>query len=221
MADLVRVVFWLWVVISLGVLAYRFQRRRAERASGGSSSGSGSGTGSRSGSPGASAASVTTSPPVAAPPSTAPMGAPRATSPEPDPRPAPADDPGGRRGLFAPESRGPQVATIAEALAGISLPCGLTPIVDSSSLHLADKRVVFSTAEAPAPEVGARFGDALEALGFDLRSVSDAVAMATRPDATVELRLHPRAGATGTEGRPLFPTLPEDAVVLVCELRRS
>jgi len=134
-----------------------------------------------------------------------------------------------RQGFFAPvpEEPGPEpqhaaarpVATVAEALYGINWPCGLTPVIALDSLHLVDRQVTVSTTEAGAPEVGRRFGDALEALGFSLRSQTDTVATATRPDATLEVRLHPSAGVAQRGGVPLYPTLPPDAVVVVIDLQ--
>lgn len=145
----------------------------------------------------------------------------------PDATPEPAASPGpppaegsGRRGLFAPEPAPAQApATIAEALRGVEWPCGLTPVVVLDDLHQADRRVVFATSEAPGPEVGSRVGDALEAAGFELTSLDDASALARRSDATVALRIHPEAGKATRDGQPLFPTLPAEAVVLVCDLR--
>ena len=223
MGTVVRTLFWLWVIGSMVVLVVRWQtRRQADDAAPGPSPGS-----TPSGTPERPRPTGTTStrpaPMVERTPPPTPPSAPEAPG-----APGPAwsatgagDAPGGsaRAGLFASAGSVEQVATIAEALEGISLPCGLTPVIGADAALLVDKRVVFSTTEAEAGEVGAAVGDALEALGYDLRSIDEATAVAVRDDATVELGIVARASLPDGEGRPRYPTLPEDAVVLECELR--
>src|SRR5690606_38076063 len=98
-------------------------------------------------------------------------------------------------------------------------PCGLTPVIRMQDLHQADRRVVFSTIDVPAAEVGRQVADALETGGFSVTSLDDATILARRSGVSVALVLHPEAGKVHTAGQPEFPTLPPASVVLVCDLR--
>lgn len=159
-----------------------------------------------------------------------PGGSPATADPA---RESPTDrgDPGdgeprqGRQGFFATADDGGGQApaavparTIADAVAGLDWPCGLTPVIDLSSQHLADREVAFWTTDASPEEVGARLGDALESLGYSLSSTTDTRVVARRPGAELDVRLHPAAGKAERAGQPQFPSLPAQAVVVVLTL---
>jgi hypothetical protein len=236
MRGLVTAVFYIWLVGSvIGLVLYRRHKASAASAATPSTDGGGPVGAARVAVPPPGAAPATPPPadpgrldrgPAAPAPHTTLPGATGSAGPvDPGPPPAGAGPGSGavssaRRGLFAADPDAPTpAATIAEALRDVDWPCGLTPVVVLDDLHQADRRVVFSTTEAAAPVVGARVGDALEAAGFEITSLDDANALARRPGATVAMCLHPSAAAATREGRPLFPTLPPDGVVLVCDLR--
>lgn len=123
-----------------------------------------------------------------------------------------------RRGLFA-SSRPEAPRTIAEALSGVSWPCGLVPVIRPEDIHQVDRRVVFSTVGVPAAEVGRQVADRLEEAGFVVSSLDEVTALARRDGTNVAMVLHPVAEKVLNDGRPEFPTLPPESVVLVCDLR--
>jgi len=230
MRDVIQLLFWLWVLVSVFLLV----RRQVDKRSAGNAE------------PDLAPIPddiVATLPPTSgmvpddvgplltggASPPAMPMDVPpvntATTSPSDSVDSAPDAN---RHGLFAP---GPvedapaqtaavtSVATVADALRGVDWPCGLTPVIDVDAMYVLDKQVTVSTTEATALEVGRRFGDALEAIGYSLQSQTDTVAKATRPDAILEIRIHPKAALAQRAGVKLYPTLPADAVVVVCELK--
>ena len=245
MAGVFRALFWLWLIGSVVILVLRVSNKRsgataatvdgsvswfdsllgktAPDASGSAGAASTAATGLRippaldpSPPPGASAPSTLDRPVIRADDATS---GPVAPTPAREPS-APASPGGARQGLFAPggDQPIPPARTVAEALAGIEWPCGLTPVIDLATRHSTDREVAFSTTEATAAEVGARLGDALEALGYGLTSLDDTTVEADRPGTTVRVRLHPTAGTAERAGVPLFPTLAASAVVAVFTL---
>jgi hypothetical protein len=113
--------------------------------------------------------------------------------------------------LFAERSASadrPQVTrvTIADALAGIEMPCGLAPLVGEGDA-ITVFRAVFATTEASAEQVGAGLADQLEALGFRLSTISDNEAVAVRDTTEVTVTVL-------TDLTP-FPTAPPGSVVAV------
>jgi hypothetical protein len=134
----------------------------------------------------------------------------------------PAGAPGGappgshRDGLFAaaPQGEGEAAArpAVADALAGIALPCDLSPVIDSSGLD--PRRVCFLTTGVPAARVGREVGDEVERLGYVLRSDSAAEAIATRDGVEVRITIHPDAVNAGTGSVRLFPNAPAGSVAV-------
>jgi hypothetical protein len=231
--EVLVVVFWLWLLTSLTVYAYRIFRRltrgkpAAERPA----------TPVAAPAPGAPLEPGSTLPPlISSPPVTddraagpepsggklippapaAPGPGPAASSPEPGTAGVAAPAPStGRRGLFAPSTDAtvaePVAAmgasiTVAEAVRGIQMPCDLAPLVGSSPAAVDPHRVVFSTTTATAERVGGALADELERLGFSLRSVADNQAVATKPGAAVTVTIHTDLSA--------FPTAPAGSVVV-------
>jgi len=180
----VLVLFWSWLAISLSIYGYRLWRRLSQRNDdpGSSSSAATDGTSASRGAP-------------AMPPSPAGTPAPLAGPPR-----SPTDSPAtptlaaatpGRAGLFADrgastENKRVTRVPIADALAGIEMPCGLAPLVGDGDV-MSTFRAVFATNEASAEEVGAGLADQLEALGFQLSTISDHEATATRDSIEVSV----------------------------------
>jgi len=169
--------------------------------------------------------------PPAAPPAT-PPAAPPTTPPEAPPdAPLAASEPAasslvppaapveGRSGFFATPD--PAVgaaveragrATVAEAVRGIEMPSGLSPVIDGSQSIPNPFRAAFLTSEADASTVGAALADELERLGFTL-STSTPTELLARRDA-VELRVvlyvKPEAAKRGLDR--IFPAAPPGSV---------
>ncbi|WP_208027802.1 hypothetical protein [Rhabdothermincola sediminis] len=232
MREVLVVVFWLWLLTSLTVYAYRIFRR----LTGGKPAAERPATPVATPAPGAPLEPGSTLPPLI---SSSPVTDDRAAGPEPGggklvppapaaPGPGPAassPEPGtagvlgrapstGRSGLFAPSTDAtvdePAAATgasitVAEAVRGIQMPCDLAPLVGSSPA-VDPHRVVFSTTTATAERVGGALADELERLGFSLRSVADNQAVATKPGAAVTVTIHTDLSA--------FPTAPAGSVVV-------
>lgn len=133
-------------------------------------------------------------------------------SAEPDDRGAPAVSP--PRPAPSGVDR-PPAATIAEALHGVDWPCELTPLIDLSAQHLADRQVTFWTTSAGPDDVRRQLNDALAAQGYAVEPPTGATFHARRPGTTVGVRLHAEAGRAEHDGAKLFASLPAHAVVVV------
>lgn len=107
---------------------------------------------------------------------------------------------------LVPPPTAERVLPLSDILEGLNLPYDLTPV--TAMVEDPDRHMIFLTTHSNAGEVGQRFADELEALGFDLESVdfdqaialreADVVSMKIVPDAD-EVRNgdHPRYGAAG------------------------
>lgn len=225
--GVIRVVFWLWFVVSIGILVLRVVNKRAGTEAtpvDGRLSTWDSLLGKQL--PGeeplpSSTGLLGTAPPPAAGTTT---GSDAASAERSHSSTTP------RHGLFASDDEhpadqdpapAPQVGSVAEALRSVEWPCGLTPVVDLSAGYAADRQVAFSTTEAAAAEVGRRLGDALEARGYVLHSTSDTTVDARRADAVLEVRIHPEAARAERHGVPAYPSLPPLAVVVEFTLHPS
>jgi len=188
--------FWLWLAFALGVYLYRLWRRvtkgpksvREARA------------------PEHDETGTAATPP--APSAPVAMSVP----------PAPDAGPSERTGLFAapsPDDRTPGQGarpTVAVALQGIVMPCGLAPVARPDEGLLADYRVAFVTDDADAATVGAAVGDELERLGYAVASTSATEAVARRDEVVVRVTIYPRPGEALRGDGPLFPAAPEGSV---------
>jgi hypothetical protein len=115
-----------------------------------------------------------------------------------------------RRGVFARQA--PTHRPVADAVAGIVMPCGLVPLVTGTTVD--PRHVVFATSDHDAGTVGAALADELERLGFTVRSLTDTEAVAVKPDAEVRVTVHPAARRAEADGVPRFPTAPPASVVV-------
>ncbi len=157
----------------------------------------------------------------AAPAAPGPVPVPSAEAPT-----APAAAPtAARGGFFAPAVDQPDATadgsapsptagrpTVAEAVQGIVMPCGLTPVVDGSSSLPNPFRVSFLTSLAPAPEVGRALADELERLGFTLTTPATTELLARRDRTELRVVLYPTASSARRGLDQLFPAAGPGAV---------
>jgi hypothetical protein len=162
-------------------------------------------------------------------PGTTPGEPPAPVDPEPPaspggPAPPFAAGSSGRAGYFAPsslgsapgapgdEAAGTRRMTVAEALRGIAMPCGLSPVIDGSVSIPNPFRVAFLTTTADAATVGASLGDELERLGYQLTTATTTEVLARKPGVDLHVVLYP-SPATATRGlEQLFPVAPPGSV---------
>jgi hypothetical protein len=116
------------------------------------------------------------------------------------------------RDLPVPSRRG-----VADVLAGIELPCGLTPLTGPGADH-GGGVVRFVTAAHETHEVAAAVGAELERLGLRFAPEGDGLGLATGERGTV--RVDVRRVAEALKGRPdpEFPTAAPGSVVVAFAL---
>ncbi|MEJ5254659.1 MAG: hypothetical protein WHS89_04860 [Acidimicrobiales bacterium] len=223
MRELLVILFWLWLLTSLSVYAYRLYRRLTRGRQPGAPPDRDVAAAidpERSGSALPPLLSASSRPPAPVPGADHTRAEPPAT-PETPPaarQPGPAaptsTPPSGRAGVFPASldtsvpmtaGPGPGGTSVAEAVRGIRMPCGLAPLVGSSTA-LDPNHVVFSTTETTPEVVGTALADELERLGFTIRSVATNQAVATKPGAQVTVTVHTDLRA--------FPTAPPGSVVV-------
>jgi hypothetical protein len=120
---------------------------------------------------------------------------------------APASQP-----VLPPSTTGP-ARTVAEALAGISLPNDLTPLTTMAPRIGSGDRVAFWT-KAPADVVGPAFADELERLGYSVSPLDERSLAASRGDDRLMVYIHPDGAAAEIDGQKAFGSVPEGAVVI-------
>ncbi|QGG95161.1 hypothetical protein [Actinomarinicola tropica] len=194
------VLFWIWLVVSLAILVLR----RLNVI----------GTSSRTEEPPA----VDPASRVWAPPPTDP-DAPLTPDPAPGGAPASPPVPSSIRVEEVPAAHVPPPtrATLAELLAGITLPHELVPLTQSlDSTDLATHLVVATTRATPEV-VGTGLAEELEKLGYEVRSLDDRRAVAEGERGRVSLEIHPDGATVMDGGARRFPTAESGSVVV--ELR--
>ncbi len=95
--------------------------------------------------------------------------------------------------------------TVAEAVQGIVMPCGLSPVVDATQALPNPFRVSFLTNLAPAAEVGRALADELERLGYTLATTTPTELLARRDATELRVVLFPTAAAAKRGLDQLFP----------------
>ena len=141
------------------------------------------------------------------------------------PAPAPVDSGTARGGFFAATpatvpagqagedpSLAPGRPSVAEAVRGIAMPCGLTPVIDGSTSLPNPFRVSFLTDLATAAEVGRGLGDELERLGFSLSTATPTELTARREGVELRVVLFPSAASAKRGLVAMFPAAPPGAV---------
>jgi hypothetical protein len=101
---------------------------------------------------------------------------------------------------------------VAEALRGITMPCGLSPVVDGSVSIPNPFRVAFLTTTADAATVGASVGDELERLGYQLTTATVTEVLARKPGVELRVVLYPAPDRATRGLDPLFPVAPPGSV---------
>jgi hypothetical protein len=125
--------------------------------------------------------------------------------------PAPAT---GRSGLFAGDDHGSaDRVSVAAALTGVRLPEDLVPLVGDAA-QPDPHHVTFISPSGPAAAIGRHLGDELERLGYQVRSETDVVAIATKGAVNLRVTLHPDAGTERVDGAARFPTAAANSVVV-------
>ncbi len=81
--------------------------------------------------------------------------------------------------------------TLTDVLEGIQLPYDLMPV--TSVVDNPDRHLIFLTTHSNAGEVGKKFADELERLGFEMESVDFDQAVAARDDDVVSMKIVPEA----------------------------
>lgn len=123
-------------------------------------------------------------------------GAMAGTTPDPPARPL-SDQPSG---------------SLADMLEGIRLPYDLMPV--TTEVEDADRHLIFLTTHSNAEEVGQRFADELERLGFELETVDFDQAVASRGDDVVSMKIVPDAARIeGAESLRYGPAGPGDVAL--------
>lgn len=184
--DVVRILFWSWLVISMVILVRRSLRSDDRKAD------------------------ASPSPPL--PPGTT-MALSDGAGPV-DPTSAGSsifDEPGGDTHL--PDPVGPS-RPVAAMVRGITLPCNLTPVATFVPRPGAADVAVFSTTSHPPATVGQEVGAELRRLGFDLQARHRSEALATKGDDTLHVEVHAAPDSIDRSGQAAFPTSTPGAVVV-------
>lgn len=129
---------------------------------------------------------------------------------------------GGRSGLFAPAEPSTPAAPrppVARLLQGITMPCGLAPVLPSQSSPSSrfGLQVCFATSGVEASEVGRALGDELERLGFSVASLNDSQVEATRDEARVLVSIVTDPAERKVDGLRMYPSLPPESIVVEFE----
>lgn len=109
--------------------------------------------------------------------------------------------------------------TLTDMLDGIRLPYDLMPV--TSVVEDPDRHLVFLTTHSNAGEVGTRFADELERLGFELESVEFDQAVAVRGDDVLSMKIVPDAGQVDVGGNPRYGAAASGDVALETWIGRS
>jgi hypothetical protein len=149
-------------------------------------------------------ADATTEPAVSAPPG--PPSEPSAAAPSS--RAGYFAASGSATGAGSPSVGDTRRLTVAEALRGIAMPCGLSPVIDGSVSIPNPFRVAFLTTTADAATVGASLGDELERLGYQLTTATATEVLARKPGVELRVVLYPAPDKATRGLDQLFPVAP-------------
>lgn len=214
--------FYVWLVASLGILVYRMATKNSRQAA----------------VTRASDADRALRADWAPPPGSSPAGGHPPIPPVPPRRAADLLPPTAAAGSLTPADRVPPDATsvpspatpapgprtdlppattLIEALGGISMPCDLLPLTSAEGRVLGERELLLATSGHPAEDVGEAFAAALEALGYEILPMGPVTVMATRGPDRITVVLHERPYDELSGKRSAFPTTKPGDVVL--ELR--
>lgn len=195
------VLFYVWLLVSVGILIYRIATRNSRRA-----------TIVRADDTDR-AHRVDWGPPPGPSPADGPPLVPHPAPPTPPVAPAPSP------ASVAPARRTdlPPATTLIEALAGITMPCDLLPLTSVEGRVLGERELLLVTSGHQPEDVGEAFASALEALGYAITPMGPVTVMATRGPDRITVILHERPHDELSGKRSAFPTTSPGDVVL--ELR--
>jgi hypothetical protein len=170
--DVLVVLFWLWVLVAVGVYAYRIWRRVTQ---GPKSERQGSGAGDGSTRSGLGRLGRASPPPLPEGPVEARLPASLQNAPAAEaPTPAAGIEPE-RNVPGATAASSPRATSVAEAVQGIRMPDALVPVVDPTDPAVRDGRLArFSGTGTTVEAVTAELADELTRLGFSVDGLSTA-----------------------------------------------
>ncbi|NIR42306.1 MAG: hypothetical protein GWN79_29445 [Actinobacteria bacterium] len=102
-------------------------------------------------------------------------------------------------------------ATLAEAVDGISMPCGLVPVGGD---RLDPRHVAFSTTGHEPATVGTAMADELERLGYAITPLDDRSVRAERPGVELEVKIWSARLDSGEVMAERFPSVGSHALVV-------
>lgn len=182
--DLMRILFWSWLLISMFILVRRSLRRESS--------------------------TTASSPLPTLPPSTAMALSERSDPPAAPSRTGSIFD----EGAAIPSPATGPARAVAEVVQGISLPCNLVPVANFVPRPGARDVAVFSTTSHPPQTVGQEIGAELRRLGFDLQARHQTEAVATRDGDTLHVEVHSAPDTVERTGEMAFPTATAGSVVV-------
>lgn len=101
--------------------------------------------------------------------------------------------------------------SVVEALAGISMPGGLTPVIPAGVEPERRRAVFYSDSESARTVADLLVGE-LRRLGYSLRTVSAFEAIARRPGTEIAIVIHADSGRA--PGGSAFPSVPSGSTVV-------
>ena len=213
------VLFYVWLVVSLGILVYRMATKNSRQAAVTRASDADRALRTDWAPPPGASPTSGTAPPYPTPIAPATTAGTSAAGPVGLPPSAerPKPDTAGAPGPAARRTDLPPATTLIEALAGISMPCDLLPLTSVEGRVLGERELLLITSGHPAEQVGQTFATALEALGYSVTPMGPVTVMATRGRDRITVVLHERPYDELSGKRSAFPTTKPGDVVL--ELR--
>ncbi len=111
----------------------------------------------------------------------------------------------------------PLARSLAEALAGIMMPCELAPLVTTE--HIDSRNMLFATTGHSAESVGTSVADELERLNYTFATLSRHTIQARRGGTVVEITVHPDKATAAAALAGRASGAPDDAVLVEFQLR--
>ena len=111
----------------------------------------------------------------------------------------------------------PLALSLAEALAGIKMPCELAPLVATEHTDL--RNMLFAATDQPAEMVGTSVADELERLGYNLVPIDDQTIQARRGGTVVEITVYPDKTTATLALGGRATAAPDDVVIVEFQLR--
>ena len=110
----------------------------------------------------------------------------------------------------------PASMNLADAVAGISMPCDLAPLMGTGAMN--PRKVAFFTTGFEPSTVGGRVADELERLGFEITSVDDRTIRADQGADSVQAKMRSITLDNPETMAEMHPSAPEGSLVLELQL---